>query len=197
MTQSRRSRIEAPDLEKGVKAKMARTTIRKIEKQDIPACTRILRNLAQWFGIEQAILNYEQSLTDLDGYIAEIDSSVVGFVGLKRYGAYSIEINVIAVQPLVRHSGIGKALLEYVEAKATTPSTKLLHTKTIAPSSPDENYAETRLFWEAVGFSPMDELELWAEHNPCQVMVKPIGKTGERPHLAETSRSANIVSGDS
>lgn len=113
---------------------MVPITIRKIKKEDIPACTSILRSLPQWFGIEQAILNYEQSLTDLDGYVAEGGSAIVGFVGLKRCETCSIEINVIGVQPELRHSGIGRTLLEYVEANATTPSTRLLHTKTIAPS---------------------------------------------------------------
>jgi len=153
---------------------MVQVTIRKIEIEDIPACTSILRSLPQWFGIEQAILNYEQSLNDLDGYVAEDGSSIVGFVGLKRYGAFSIEIHIIGIQPERRSSGIGKKLLEYVEENATTPSTRLLHTKTLAPSSPDENFAETRLFWKSSGYIPMEANELWGTDNPCQIMVKPI-----------------------
>ncbi len=153
---------------------MGQIAIRKIEKEDIPACTSILRSLPLWFGFEQSILEYEQNLTDLDGYVAEDSSSFVGFVGLKRYGTLSIEIDVIGVQPQLRRSGIGRTLLEYVEANATTPSTRLLHMKTLAPSDPDENYADTRAFWEANGYIPMDAHQLWGEGNPCQVMVKPI-----------------------
>jgi hypothetical protein len=69
---------------------MVPITIRKIKKEDIPACTSILRSLPQWFGIEQAILKYEQNLTELDGYVAEDGSSIVGFAGLKRYGTFSM-----------------------------------------------------------------------------------------------------------
>ena len=153
---------------------MTQITIRKIGADDIPACTSILRSLPQWFGIEQSILEYEQNLHELDGYVAEDDNSIVGFVGLKRYGTFSIEIDVIGVQPQLRGSGIGRALLVHVEANATTPSTRLLHMKTLSPSDPDKNYAETRAFWEANGYIPMDAHELWGRDNPCQVMVKPI-----------------------
>ena len=149
-------------------------SVRKIQKKDIPKCSAILRRLPQWFGIEESILEYEQNLHALDGYVAETESSIVGFVGLKRYGEFSIEIDVIGVEPDLRRSGIGRKLLEHVEKHATTTWTKLLHMKTLAPSDPDENYTETRAFWEANGYIPMDAHELWGKENPCQVMVKPV-----------------------
>jgi|TARA_B100000315_G_scaffold260869_1_gene326619 N-acetylglutamate synthase-like GNAT family acetyltransferase len=152
-------------------------SVRKIQKEDIPRCGAILRRLPQWFGIEASILEYEQNLRALDGYVAERDKSIVGFVGLKRYGDFSIEIDVVGVVPDLRRSGIGRRLLEHIEEHATTASTRLLHMKTLAPSDPDKNYADTRAFWEACGYIPMDAHELWGNENPCQVMVKPFGRS--------------------
>lgn len=149
-------------------------TIRKITHSDIPESIEILRALPQWFGIEEAILGYQNDLKSLDGFVAIIASVIVGFVGLKRYGNHAIEINVIGVHPSHRRKGIGAKLLEHVESQAASPDTKLLHMKTLAPSHSDPNYAETRAFWEANGYIPMDAHLLWGPDNPCQVMVKPL-----------------------
>ena len=147
-------------------------SVRPLQKSDSPACVGILRALPQWFGIESAIVDYGRDLESLDGFVALDDSQPVGFVGLKRYGARSVEINVIGVLPGHRNAGIGTRLLAEVES-SLPDAVRLLHMKTLAPSHPDENYKETRAFWEAKGFIPMDAHLLWGEDNPCQVMVKP------------------------
>ena len=151
-------------------------TIRPIEKQDISACDAILRSLPQWFGIEASIVEYVANLGGLDGYVAEDTGTIVGFVGLKRYGEAAIEVDVIGVTPGLRRHGIGRQLLEHVEQAATTTATRLLHMKTLAPTHPDPNYAQTRAFWEASGYIPMDAHLLWGEANPCQIMVKPFSR---------------------
>ena len=148
--------------------------LRGLASADIPQCVAVLRELPQWFGIEESILEYASDLETLDGYVAVMAGEIVGFVGLKRYGAHSIEVNVIGVRPAHRGNGIGTVLLERVEAHATTSETRLLHMKTLAPSDTDPNYAETRAFWEARGYLPMDAHLLWGPENPCQVMVKPV-----------------------
>jgi RimJ/RimL family protein N-acetyltransferase len=148
--------------------------LRALTQADIPQCVAVLRELPQWFGIEDAILDYAKDLETLDGYVAALAGEVVGFVGLKRYGDQSVEINVIGVRPAHRGRGLGTSLLQHVEAHATTAETQLLHMKTLAPSHSDPNYAQTRAFWEARGFLPMDAHLLWGPENPCQVMVKPL-----------------------
>lgn len=51
----------------------------------------------------------------------------------------------------------------------------LLSVKTLGPSHPDAGYALTRLFYDAAGFRPVEELlDLWPG-NPCLLMVKPLG----------------------
>jgi RimJ/RimL family protein N-acetyltransferase len=150
--------------------------LRGLAKADISHCVAVLRELPQWFGIEESILEYADDLESLDGYVAEVAGEIVGFVGLKRYGEQSVEINVIGVRPAHRGKGIGTSLLQHVEANATTAETRLLHMKTLAPSHADPNYVETRAFWEARGYLPMDAHLLWGTENPCQVMVKPLSQ---------------------
>lgn len=147
-------------------------TIRPIAEVDIPACVNILRALPDWFGIESAIVDYGQDLQTLDGLVAIENESIVGFSGHKRYGDASVEINVIGVHPDFRGQGIGTRLLEVLEA-SLSDEVRLLHMKTLAPSHSDPNYAQTRAFWQAKGFIPMDAHEMWGPENPCLVMVKP------------------------
>lgn len=48
----------------------------------------------------------------------------------------------------------------------------LLEVKTVGPSQPDLNYARTRLFYQATGFQPVEELRgLWGD-TPCLIMIK-------------------------
>lgn len=146
--------------------------IREIELEDIEKCLAILRALPQWFGIESAIVEYGGDLKSLDGFTAAEGDRLIGFVGLKRYGIASVEINVIGVHPEHRGKGIGSALLKVVESSLDS-NVQLLHLKTLAPTHPDPSYAETRAFWQAKGFIPMDTHELWGGENPCLIMVKP------------------------
>ena len=146
---------------------------RPIEKQDVAKCVAILGLLPRWFGIEDSIIEYGKNLETLDGFVAADEGEVVGFVGLKRYGDQSVEIDVIGVRPDLRGSGIGTRLIEAVESNSAS-AIRLLHMKTLAPSDPDPNYAETRAFWLARGFVPMDAHELWGPENPCLVMAKPV-----------------------
>ena len=80
---------------------------------------------------------------------------------------------MIAIQPERRGQGIGTLLLQKVESECRAASIRLLHIKTLSASDPDPHYAETRAFWLAKGFIPMDEHSLWGPENPCLVLVKP------------------------
>ena len=133
-----------------------------------------MRALPNWFGIDESIVEYVDDLKTLDGIVAKRNGQVVGFIGLKQYGDYAIEINVMGVHPNNRNQGIGTLLVKYIENHIASAKTKLLHVKTLGPTHPDPHYAETRKFYEAKGFIPMEENDLWGDVNPCLVMVKPL-----------------------
>jgi GNAT superfamily N-acetyltransferase len=147
-------------------------TIEPLRTEHIESCVAIMQRLPAWFGIEQAIVNYAQDLTSCDGFVATIDRDVTGFIGLKRFGANSIEVNVMGVLPEHRRKGIGTQLLRAVEEEALRSGVGFLHTKTLSPSVVDEAYEQTRAFWKAEGFIALDEHMLWGPSNPCLVLIK-------------------------
>jgi GNAT superfamily N-acetyltransferase len=69
--------------------------------------------------------------------------------------------------------GIGRALIEAVAQLAHCQGARFLTVKTLSRSKPDPNYAATRLFYEAMGFVPIEEFPmLWNSENPCLLMLR-------------------------
>lgn len=150
----------------------ASITIEPLQPEHAPTCVAIMRALPAWFGVEDAIVKYGKDLESGDGFVAVDGSTIAGFVGLKRYGAQAVEINIIALHPSYRRRGIGSRLVLAAEAEAHSAGAKFLHTKTVSPARHDAAYDESRAFWAATGFVPLDEHLLWGAQNPCLVLVK-------------------------
>jgi ribosomal protein S18 acetylase RimI-like enzyme len=136
-------------------------------------CIPILRMLPDWFGIEEAILEYEQEIGHLPTFLAKLDGQVLGFLSLKHHFPASAEIYVMAVHPEAQRSGIGRALVAAAEAHARGLGVEYMQVKTLGPSRPSAEYARTRAFYEAMGYRPLEEFKkIWDENNPCLVMIK-------------------------
>ncbi|MCX6037863.1 MAG: GNAT family N-acetyltransferase [Chloroflexi bacterium] len=136
-------------------------------------CVPILRTLPDWFGIEEAILDYEREIEHLPTFLAKADGSVLGFLSLKQHNPFSAEIHVMAVHPSAQRGGIGRALVTTAEDHARGLGVEYMQVKTLGSSRPEDGYARTRAFYEALGFRPLEEFkQIWDENNPCLVMVK-------------------------
>jgi 8-oxo-dGTP diphosphatase len=136
-------------------------------------CIPIIRSLPEWFGIEEAILNYEREIEYLPTFLAKVDQRSVGFLSLKQHTACAAEIYVMAVHPNSQRAGIGRALVATAEAYARGLGIEYMQVKTLGPSRPDEHYAHTRTFYQIVGFRPLEETsKIWDENNPCLILVK-------------------------
>ena len=139
------------------------------------ACIPILRSLPDWFGLEEAILDYEHQVEELPTFLANADGSVQGFLTLKQHNEFSAEILVMAVQPEQHRGGIGRALVEAAEAHCLSLGIEYMQVKTLGPSRPDEHYAGTRRFYAALGYRPLEEFSrIWDADNPCLILVKRI-----------------------
>ncbi|MBN2391956.1 MAG: GNAT family N-acetyltransferase [Anaerolineae bacterium] len=138
-----------------------------------PVCEKILRALPEWFGIEAATAQYIRDVDDLPTFVAWVNGRAVGFMTVKQHFPQAAELHVLGVLQEMHHRGVGRALFSAVEAYLHQQGVEYLQVKTLSASHPDPGYAKTRLFYEAMGFRPLEEFKtLWDEANPCLLMVK-------------------------
>jgi coenzyme F420-0:L-glutamate ligase/coenzyme F420-1:gamma-L-glutamate ligase len=133
----------------------------------------VLRDLPEWFGIEESTRQYIDDAATLPTFVVEPDA---GFVCLKQHTPRAAEIYVMGVQRAQHRKGIGRALVAAAESWCRVRGIPYLHVKTLGPSRPDPGgYDATRAFYEAVGFVALEELHgLWDENNPTLVLVKDV-----------------------
>ncbi len=146
--------------------------IRLLRQGEAEECERIMSGLPQWFGIPSAIADYRRALDSLDTYVVLLDGRIAGFMALKPHMDACAEIIVMAVRRECHRRGLGRSLVDKAEEWATRRAMACLSVKTLGPSRPDAHYAMTRRFYEAMGFCPIEETDLWGERNPCLIMVK-------------------------
>jgi ribosomal protein S18 acetylase RimI-like enzyme len=134
----------------------------------------VLESLPEWFGIPASVENYITGADELRmlacfGPAGE----VIGFVSIKTHTPFAAEVYAMGVKRPWHRRGIGRGLIEAVVELAISLGIRFLTVKTLAPSNDDQNYARTRLFYEAVGFLPIEEFPtLWGPENPCLFMLR-------------------------
>jgi ribosomal protein S18 acetylase RimI-like enzyme len=139
-------------------------------------CGEILKSLPEWFAIPASVESYITTADELP-MLACFDHAgeVVGFVSIKIHMPFAAEVYVMGVKKPLHRRGIGCALIAAVVELAIPQGVRFLTVKTLAPSHDDPNYARTRLFYEAVGFLPIEEFPtLWGPENPCLFMLRPL-----------------------
>lgn len=139
-------------------------------------CEPILRSLPDWFGIEEATAQYIRDIETMPTILACVDGSPVGFLTVRKHNPLAAEIHVMGILPEYHRHGIGRRMLERAEAVLRAEGVRFLQVKTLSASHPDPSYARTRLFYQAMGFCPLEEFPtLWDAGNPCLQMVKWLG----------------------
>jgi ribosomal protein S18 acetylase RimI-like enzyme len=139
-------------------------------------CREVLESLPEWFGIPASIESYASVADELPMLACfEPAGEVVGFVSVKTHTPVAAEMYVMGVKRSWHRRGIGRTLTEAVVQLAISQGVRFLTVKTLSPSNDDPNYARTRLFYEAVGFLPIEEFpNLWGPENPCIFMLRPL-----------------------
>ena len=133
----------------------------------------VLRSLPMWFGQEDALLAYAQDAVNLKTFVATGTDGLLGFVTVKQHFAKSFEIHCIAVRASFRGQGLGRRLLHRASQWAAAQGGAILLVKTLAPAHPSAAYAQTRAFYEAQDFEPLEVFPtLWSHTNPCLQMFK-------------------------
>ena len=133
----------------------------------------VLRDLPEWFGIEEATAGYIEAAAALPTFAVQPDA---GLLCLKQHTPQAAEIYVMGVVREHHRRGIGRALVETAESWCRVRGIRYLHVKTLGPSAESHGYEATRAFYEAVGFVALEELHgLWDEGNPTLILVKDVG----------------------
>lgn len=152
-------------------------TIEVIENFEIKrkVALKILKNLYEWFGKEESLLNYVDNLEGKKFYLLNLEKENIGFFSIKRNNKYTAELYVNGILEEYHNRGYGKMVMKKIVEDLKEEGYKLLMVKTIGESLVDEAYSKTRKFYRSVGFLPLEEIkEIWGEDNPCLIMVKNI-----------------------
>ena len=137
---------------------------------------RLLGELPEWFGMPESNANYVAEAAHLPTLTALDGDTAVGVCLLREHNPESVEIELLAVTPGRHRAGIGRALVEAIEADLRARGVRLLQVKTFGPSGDSAEYERTRAFYAALGFLPLEErTDIWDEDNPCLISVKPLG----------------------
>jgi coenzyme F420-0:L-glutamate ligase / coenzyme F420-1:gamma-L-glutamate ligase len=148
-----------------------------VEIRDAAARSRIaeavLRDLPDWFGIEEATRKYIEDAATLPTFAVEPE---LGFLCVQQHTPRAAEITVMGVRREQHRRGIGRALVAAAEGWCRAQGIRFLQVKTLGPSLPDAGYEATRAFYEAAGFVALEELHgLWSHDNPALILVKDVG----------------------
>ena len=136
---------------------------------------RLLRDLPEWFGIESSIQRYVEEARTLPTTAAFDGDRVVGVCVIRHHTPFATEIEVLAVDRELHRRGVGRQLLQHVEAELRRCGVVLLQVKTFGPSGVSEDYARTRAFYASLGFLPLEErTDIWGPEDPCLISVKPL-----------------------
>lgn len=134
---------------------------------------KILNDLPEWFGIEEATNEYIALSKEMPFFCAEENEQPIGFISLKKHNLYTYEIFAMGILKDFHHQGIGRSLIAACEDKCHKEKASMLTVKTLDKSRENKFYAKTRKFYLALGFIPLEVFpKLWGSENPCLFMVK-------------------------
>lgn len=153
-------------------------TIKEVTAPDEKSavCDEILKALPNWFGNPEAVNDYVSGVRDKILYAIFDSGTAVGFASVKIHNPHTAEIYVMGILEAYHGRGLGRKLIETCEKYCRANRFEFLTVKTLDEKNPDEFYRRTRLFYQAMGFKPLEVFPLlWDESNPCLFMVKYLG----------------------
>jgi GNAT superfamily N-acetyltransferase len=154
---------------------MTAARVRALDPSDAPACDAIIASLPDWFGVPEGIRECAEAVRTQPGLAYERDGRVVGFLTIDRPSDVTAEISWIAVHADERGRGAGTDLVARLVADLAATSVRLLLVKTLSDREDrGPEYAATRAFYLARGFTPAAELDLFGPENPIQLMSRPV-----------------------
>ena len=122
-------------------------------------------------GLTAANAHYVERARELPTYLARPaagslvpggEGQPAGVLLAVRHFPWAAEIYLLAVEAALHRQGIGRALVEALEADLLADGVELLQVKTLGPARADAGYEQTRRFYRRMGFRPLEEIpDLW------------------------------------
>jgi len=138
---------------------------------------QILRLLPDWFGVEESLVEYVETVGHYPFFASINNEDCVGFFSGMIHHGRTGEIYVCGIHPEHHRKGLGKKLYETLENYFIGQGCEYVMVKTLSSEHPDQHYALTRQFYEVIGFKDFyTNKEIWGHENPCLIMIKNIGK---------------------
>lgn len=143
-------------------------------KQD--NCRKVLLDLPEWFGIDEATKEYIDTVVKYPFLTAySDDNEVMGFYSIREENSDTLDMYVLGVKKKYHNQGIGTALQNYVYNYAKEKGYKYLLVLTLSKSHSDKGYALTRDFYHKNEFVDIYESDkIWDKSNPTQLMIRAI-----------------------
>ncbi|MGP4968662.1 GNAT family N-acetyltransferase [Glutamicibacter ardleyensis] len=144
--------------------------------RDPHAVRNILESLPEWFGDLESIDSYvvDAANENFVSILARDSGATVGVSLIRRHFSESAELHLIAISPEARCLGIGRALIEKITADLADDGCVHLSVHTVGPSFDNDAYAQTRSFYRAIGFYPLEEHSNMDWSGPTLILVRPI-----------------------
>lgn len=143
------------------------------EKQDIARV--VLRDLPEWFGIEESTLEYVENVSKYPFVAAYIDNVPIGFYSIREENKNVLDMYVLGVLKKYHNSGVGTKLQQYVDQYAKEKKYTYLMVLTLAEKVQNKEYLLTRDFYLKQGFIDFYQNDdIFDEYNSCQIMMKKV-----------------------
>lgn len=151
-------------------------TVVKLVNQDKGQIARtILEALPEWFGKPDSLTEYVEAVEKQVMFVAFVRGEPVGFVALEKHNAINTEMAVLGALPHYHRKGVGRAIIEKVIDFVKAEGGRFVTVKTIAEEGGSAAYDETRKFYIAMGFEPLELFpDLWDPWNPCLLMIREV-----------------------
>ena len=134
---------------------------------------QILRLLPDWFGDEDSLVDYVNTVAELPFLAAFNDNQCVGFFAGTIHHGRTGDVYVCGVHPEYHRQGLGKKLYFELEQYFINKGCDNVMVKTLSPLRPSVCYARTREFYHAIGFNDFyTDSSIWGSENPCLIMLK-------------------------
>lgn len=139
---------------------------------DAQGALSIAKSLPQYFDAH-ALAEIEQESTTETLFGVYENERLIGFAIYKPLNARAIEMRWLGVLTEAQGKGAGTALVEE-SLKVLAQTYEVCEVKTLSAEDPYPPYVQTRAFYEARGFIPIETVNPypgWGD-NPCQIYVR-------------------------